>query len=121
MTNSQRTTLVAAFQDRFEAEKAVDELEQAGFGSDEVGFAIRGSDVASGGMITDEEGAKDRPGALAGMATGASVGALLGAAAALLIPGVGPVVASGVPAMAIGGAIPRAARGGSFRALTGPG
>ena len=36
MANDQRTTLVAAFQDRFEAEKAVDELEQAGFGSDEV-------------------------------------------------------------------------------------
>src|SRR5207237_9380800 len=89
MANNQRTTLVAAFRDRYEAEKAVDELEQAGFNGDEVGFAIRGSDVASGGMITDEEGAKDRPGALAGMATGAGVGALLGAAAALLVPGIG--------------------------------
>jgi hypothetical protein len=112
---------VAAFQDRFEAEKAVDELEQAGFSRDEVGFAIRGADVASGGMITDEEGAKDRPGALAGMATGAGVGALLGAAAALLIPGVGPVVAGGVLAMALGGAIAGTAVGGIFGAISGLG
>jgi hypothetical protein len=121
MANNQRTTLVAAFRDRLEAEKAVDELEQAGFSADDVGFAIRGSDVGSGGMITDEEGAKDRPGALAGMATGAGVGALLGAAAALLIPGIGPVVASGVLAMALGGAIAGTAVGGIFGAISGLG
>ena len=121
MANTQRTTLVAAFRDRFEAEKAVDDLEQAGFSSDEVGFAIRGADVASGGMITDEEGAKDRPGALAGMATGAGVGALLGAAAALLVPGIGPVVAGGVLAMALGGAIAGTAVGGIFGAISGLG
>jgi len=121
MANNQRTTLVAAFADRLEAERAVDDLEQAGFNVDDVGFAIRGSDVASGGMITDEMGAKDRPGALAGMATGAGVGALLGAAAAMLIPGVGPVVASGVLAMAFGGAIAGTAVGGIFGAISGLG
>jgi hypothetical protein len=115
----QRTNLVAIFEDRLEAERAVDELEQAGFSSDEVGFAIRGSDVAAGGMITDEEGAKDARGAAAGMATGAGVGAVLGAAAALLVPGVGPVVAAGVLGMAFGGAIAGTAIGGIFGALTG--
>jgi len=121
MANNQRTTLVAAFPDRLEAERAVDELEQAGFSKDDVGFAIRGADVAAGGMITDEEGAKDRPGALAGMATGAGVGALLGAAAALLVPGVGPVIAGGVLAMAFGGAIAGTAIGGMFGAMSGLG
>ena len=121
MATDQRTTLVAAFADRLEAEQAVDELVQAGFDADNVGYAIRGNDVAAGGMITDEEGAKDRPGALAGMATGAGVGALLGAAAALLIPGVGPVVASGVLAMALGGAVAGTAVGGIFGAISGLG
>jgi len=121
MANTQRTTLVAAFADRLAAEKAVDELEHAGFDAENVGYAIRGNDVGAGGMITDEEGAKDRPGALAGMAAGAGVGALLGAAAALLIPGVGPVVASGVLAMTLGGAAAGTAVGGIFGAISGLG
>lgn len=121
MANSLRTTLVAAFQDRLEAERAVDELEQAGFPPDDLGYAIRGSDAVEGGMITDTQGAKDRKGAVTGMATGAGLGAVLGAAAALLIPGVGPVVAGGVLAMAFGGAIAGTAVGGIFGALTGLG
>jgi hypothetical protein len=118
---NQRTTLVAAFADRLEAERAVDELEQAGFGPEDIGYAIRGSDAVHGGMITDTQGAKDRRGAVAGMATGAGLGAVLGAAAALLIPGVGPVVAGGVLAMAFGGAIAGTAVGGIFGAMTGLG
>ena len=121
MPNAQRTTLVAAFQDRLEAERAVDELEQADFAPDEIGYAIRGSDAVEGGMITDTQGAKDRRGAMTGMATGAGLGAVLGAAAALLVPGVGPVLAGGVLAMAFGGAIAGTAVGGIFGALTGLG
>jgi hypothetical protein len=117
----QRTTLVAAFPDRLEAERCVDELEQAGFAADAIGYAIRGSDAVQGGMITDTDGAKDRKGAMTGMATGAGLGAVLGAAAALLIPGVGPVVAGGVLAMAFGGAVAGTAVGGIFGAMTGLG
>ncbi len=116
-----RTTLIAAFADRNEAENAVDELEQCGFSNDQVGFAIRGSDAVQGGMITDAQGAKDGKGAAAGMAAGAGIGAILGAAAALLIPGFGPVVAGGVLAMAFGGAIAGTAVGGIFGAMTGLG
>ena len=119
MATQQRTTLVAAFEDRLEAERAVAELEEAGFSAADIGYAIRGSDAVEGGMITDTEGAKDGRGALAGMATGAGVGAVVGAAAALLIPGVGPVVAGGVLAMAIGGAAAGTAVGGIFGAMTG--
>ena len=121
MANMQRTNLVAAFADRLEAERAVDELEQAGFAPDDLGYAIRGSDAVQGGMITDTQGAKDRKGAMTGMATGAGLGAVLGAAAALLIPGVGPVVAGGVLAMAFGGAVAGTAVGGIFGAMTGLG
>ena len=116
-----RTTLIAAFQDRNEAELAVDELEQAGFRDSDIGFAFRGSDAVEGGMITDTEGAKDRRGALTGMASGAGLGAVLGAAAAMLVPGVGPVIASGVLTMALGGAIAGTAIGGIFGAMTGLG
>ena len=121
MANTQRTTMVAAFADRLEAEKAVDELEQAGFDAENVGYAIRGNDVGAGGMITDEEGAKDRPGALAGMAAGAGVGALLGAAAALLIPGVGPFIAAGPIMGALAGVGVGGAVGGLIGALVGMG
>lgn len=121
MANTQRTTLVAAFEDRLKAERAVDELEQAGFAADDLGYAIRGADAVQGGMITDTQGAKDRKGAMTGMATGAGLGAVLGAAAALLIPGVGPVVAGGVLAMALGGAVAGTAVGGIFGAMTGLG
>jgi hypothetical protein len=119
MPSSQRTILAAAFEDRFEAERAVDELEQVGFPPADIGYAIRGPDVAAGGMITDEQGAKDRRGALAGMATGAGVGAALGAAAALLVPGIGPVIASGILTAAFGGAIAGTAIGGIFGAMLG--
>src|SRR4029079_10771124 len=64
---------------------------------------------------------KDGRGALTGMATGAGLGAVLGAAAALLIPGFGPVVATGVLAMAFGGAVAGTAVGGIFGAMTGLG
>ena len=118
---NQRNTLVAVFEDRLEAERALDELEQVGFTADEIGYAIRGSDAIHGGMITDAQGAKDKRGALAGMATGAGLGAVLGAAAAMLVPGIGPVIAGGVLTMAFGGAIAGTAIGGIFGAMTGLG
>jgi hypothetical protein len=114
-------TIVAAFEDRLRAEQAVDELEQSGFSHDHVGLAIRGSDAVQGGMITDAQGAKDGPGAAAGMMTGAGLGAILGAAAGFLIPGVGPIVVAGIFSLAFGGAIAGAAVGGIFGALTGLG
>jgi hypothetical protein len=113
------TTLVAVFEDRFAAEEAVDELAHSGFRSEQIGYAIRGQDAVAGGMITDAEGAKDAHGAIAGIATGAGVGAALGAASALLVPGIGPVLASGVLAMALGGAFAGSAIGGIYGALTG--
>jgi hypothetical protein len=121
MKSNPRQTLVAAFEDRLEAERAVDELEQMGFKSDQVGYVIRGSDVSRGGMITDAEGTKDGRGAAVGMATGAGLGAILGAAAAMLVPGVGPIIAGGVLTTAIGGAIAGTAIGGIFGAMTGLG
>jgi hypothetical protein len=121
MADPPKPTIVAAFSDRFEAEKAVDELEQNGFTPDHVGFVLRGSDVARGGMLSDAEGAKDKKGAVAGIAAGASIGALLGAGTAMLVPGVGPILAGGILSMVFGGAAAGAVVGGIFGALTGLG
>jgi hypothetical protein len=72
-------------------------------------------------MITDAVGTKDGRGAAVGALSGGMVGGVLGAAAALLVPGVGPVIASGVLASFFGGAIAGTAVGGILGALTGLG
>src|SRR4051812_40338946 len=102
MTTATRTLLVGVFDDRYQAEQAVDDLEQTGFAHDDIGFALRGSDVTRGGMVTDAVGTKDDTGAATGAVTGGVVGGLLGAAAAMIIPGIGPVVAGGILATSLG-------------------
>ena len=104
--------LVAVFDDRLAAENAVRDLEAAEFHDDSIGFAIRGSEVVHGGMITDATGTKDAKGAVTGALTGGVVGGVLAAAAALMIPGVGPIVAGGVLASFFGGAVAGTAVGG---------
>jgi len=112
---------VAAFEDRNEAELAVDELEQSGFKHDQIGFALRGSEAVRGGMITDAQGTKDGKGALTGMVTGGMAGGVLAAAASLLLPGIGPVVAGGILAAFFGGAVAGTAVGGILGAMAGLG
>jgi hypothetical protein len=121
LTMHTEPTLLAAFDDRLEADRAVRDLEAAGFDRDKIGYAMRGRDATQGGMITDATGAKDARGAVAGAATGAAVGGILAAAAAVLIPGVGPVLAGGVLASFLGGAAAGTAVGGILGALTGLG
>ena len=84
-SSTPRSTLIAVFDDRMEAERAVQDLEAANFRGDQLGFVIRGSDATSGGMITDTVGAKDGKGAAAGAITGAVAGGVLAAAAAVLL------------------------------------
>lgn len=115
-------TLIAIFDDRLKAEQAVREMEASGFKEDQIGYVVRGTDVAAGGMVTDTVGAKDARGAMAGAATGALAGGALAATVtALLLPGVGPVVAAGALAMFIGYAGAGAAVGGIIGAMVGLG
>lgn len=116
-----RSLLVAAFDDRNEAELAYDELRHAGFTDEQVGFAIRGGDVVRGGMITDATGTKDAEGAIKGAATGAVIGGVLAAAAAATIPVAGPFIAGGILTAAAGGAVAGTAIGGIFGAMKGLG
>jgi hypothetical protein len=114
-------TLFTAFDDRDEAQLAVDELHQAGFSGQEIGFAIRGTDAVAGGMITDAEGAHDAEGAAKGATAGAVIGGILGAVAFAAIPGVGPVMLGGMLAGLAGGAAAGAATGGIYGAMSGLG
>ena len=121
MALAEKSALIGIFDDRLEAENAVRDLEAAGFESKDVGFALRGSDVGKGGMITDTVGAKDGRGAVAGAVAGALGGGVLAAAVTALLPGVGPVLSAGMLAMFFGYAGAGAAVGGILGALTGLG
>lgn len=113
MERENRSTVVGVFDNRDQADRAVEELRRVGFRDDEIGYAMRGGETTI---------AKDSGNAAGeGLATGAVIGGLVGAAAALLIPGIGPVVAGGVLASVLGGAAVGAAAGGILGALVGMG
>ena len=111
--------VIGVFEDRLEAERAVDELEHSGFSHSDVGFALRGSDVGFGGMVTDAVGTKDGKGAVAGALTGGLVGGILGTATMMLLPGVGHMVLAGALLTGLGYAGAGVAIGGILGAMTG--
>src|SRR5688500_2608019 len=113
------SVLVAVFDDRLAAENAVRDLEAAEFHDDSIGFAIRGSEVVHGGMITDATGTKDAKGAVTGALTGGVVGGVLAAAAALMIPRAGPLVPGRVLPSLFRGAAAGTAVGRTHGAQTG--
>jgi len=116
MQSTTRTTLIAVFENRHDAQRAVDELRRAGFREDEIGVAAREGDTPSGtGSLVAE-------GAVAGAAAGAGVGALwaLGIASGLLPP-LGMVVAGGLLASVLASAAGGAAVAGLVGALIGLG
>src|SRR3954470_22036938 len=122
MMMQSRDTVVAVFDDRDDAQDAINALRDAGFMADDISILARDRDVA--GRLAGDTGTE----AAAGAATGALAGGLLGGVAgwligigALAIPGVGPIIAAGPIAAALGGAAIGAAGGGVIGALTGAG
>ena len=114
MESQQNQVLVGVFATRNEAHQAINELVEAGFGGDNVGFATRESDDDVGDVPMEEvEDLQDdaSTGAVAGLAGGGAIGGLLGAGAAFLIPGVGPMLAAGILA---GGVATGAFAGGLY-------
>jgi hypothetical protein len=117
-----RDLAVAVFDDRDDAERAINGLRDAGFEPDQISVMARDRDEA--GRLAEDTGTEAGTGA----ATGALTGGLLGGVAgwligigALAIPGVGPIIAAGPLAAALGGAALGAAGGGLIGALTGAG
>ena len=121
MATQHREVVVARFDSRETAQRAIEALTAAGFHEDDIGFAMK-SDSAPPHEVTDLAAAEGPGGGAAtGALTGGLLGGLIAAAAALIVPGVGPVLAGGLLASALGGAAIGAAAGGVLGALVGMG
>jgi uncharacterized protein (TIGR02271 family) len=117
MEYKERSTVVAVFDNRDQAECAVEELKRMGLTQDRIGLAMKDQP----GTVRTTEETKAGEGAAAGAMTGGLLGGLLGAAASLLIPGIGPVVALGALGTTLAGAAAGAVGGGILGALAGMG
>jgi hypothetical protein len=121
-------TVAGVFANRAHAQRAIEDLRTAGVNPQQVSVIAQDADRARD--VAAETGAEVATGA----GTGAGLGALLGGAAgwlvgigALAIPGIGPVIAAGPIAAALGvagttaavGAAGGAVAGGLIGALTG--
>lgn len=121
MDASNRTTAVAVFSSREDAQRAVQELKRAGFRDDQIGVAHKGDDDSTS-IKTGSGESHAAEGAIAGVATGAGVGALWGLGiAAGLLPAIGPVIAGGTLAAIAASAAGGAAAAGVAGALIGMG
>lgn len=91
-------TVIGIFQDRFDAESAIDELSEMGFNPKDVSVVVK-----EGATVTEEVGSKG--GSVAeGAVSGAATGGVLGGLAGLLV-GIGALAIPGVGAFLIGGPI----------------
>jgi len=123
MTSTTRgSTVVGVFDDRERAREAIEALKEHGFSGDAI--SILTPDKQATQDIADDTGAH----AGSGAATGAVAGGLLGGIGgwlvgigALAIPGVGPFIAAGAFATALGGAAIGAGVGAIAGALVGMG
>jgi CBS domain-containing protein len=132
-----RNTVAGLFRDRKSAERAIEDLKEAGFQGEQIGIVMRDSSE-KGHIIEHRESERGSTHAASGAMTGVVGGGLLGGLAgyllaigALTIPGIGPVLAGGALAEALGlgvigttaavGAGIGAAAGGLVGALVGMG
>lgn len=122
MSISDDRNIVSVFQERRDAERAVEELHRAGFGDGQIGVAFhdQGHQAEAGGTLTPGD-TKVTEGAAGGAATGGVIGGVIGAAATGVIPGIGPIIAAGTLASILAGAGAGAATGGLFGSVVGLG
>jgi hypothetical protein len=112
--------VVGLLPSRERAEQAIRALRQAGFESEQIGVAAR--DRTARGELVEETGSRAAEGAAAGAVGGGVLGGAVGllvGVGALAIPGIGPVVAGGALASALGVAGATAAAGAGIGAATG--
>ena len=120
----QKSTVVGVFEDRQQADRAIDELRRAGFRDDQIGVAMRDDegefDVEDSADSTDESraGTGCLTGALAGLGFGALAG--LGVLSGV-IPIVGPAIAAGTLGIILSNAAAGAGIGGLVGVLVGAG
>lgn len=124
MMNTTLRTAVGSFDDRHQAQQAVEALRRAGFREDQIGIITRDEDRSEirEREEEEEEVGQAGSGAATGAAAGAGVGALWGLGVlAGLLPAVGPVIAGGTLAAILASAAAGAAAGGILGALLGLG
>src|SRR5436305_1334726 len=93
MSMMQGWTVIGIFEEQDQARQAIDELHEAGFSDDQVGFVFRdGVPTVNKVDVEAEENAS--------AFTGGIMGGILGAADALLTPILGPSVANTIPSAA---------------------
>ncbi len=117
---SGRQTLGALFQNRSDAENAINALKARGFRGDQVGIAMR--DRNEQGKLMEDTGSKAADAAATGAVSGGLLGGVVGflvGVGALAIPGIGPVVSAGILTTALGTAGATALAGAGIGAATG--
>ena len=121
-TATSRTTVVGVFHDREHARDAIEALKNDGFDPDTI--SILSPDKQATQDIAEETGTHAGSGAATGAIAGGILGGLGGwllGIGALAIPGIGPFIAAGAFASAIGGAALGAGVGAIAGALVGMG
>lgn len=117
---SGRQTVGALFQNRSDAENAINALKARGFRGDQVGIAMR--DRTAQGELIQETDTKAAETAATGAVSGGVLGGVLGflvGVGALAIPGIGPVISAGVLTSVLGTAGATALAGAGIGAATG--
>lgn len=121
--------VIALFDRRADAERAVHDLKRAGFNNEQIGIATqdragdeespndRAATEEAPGWVLDERTEGPAEGAAVGAVTGGLMGGLLGLISSILIPGLGPLVVGGVLASTLMGMGLGAATGGLIGAL----
>jgi uncharacterized protein (TIGR02271 family) len=117
-----RATVVGVFDDREDARDAIEALKDTGFSSDSI--SVLSPDKQATQEIADDTGTHAGSGATTGAVAGGVLGGIGGwliGIGALAIPGVGPFIAAGAFATALGGAAIGAGVGAIAGALVGMG
>ena len=124
-----QSTVVGVFDDRQQADRAIDELRRAGFRDDQIGVAMRYDSGNSGivnaadaGETTSVEDSHAGTGAVTGVVAGLGLGALAGLGVLSgVIPVIGPAIAGGTLGVILSNAAAGAGVGGLVGALAGAG
>ncbi len=122
MTMTQRSTVIGVFREREQAREAIEALKDAGFAPDTISILSPDKQVTQD--MAEETGTHAGSGAATGAVTGGILGGLGGwlvGIGALAIPGIGPFIAAGAFATALGGAAIGAGVGAIAGALVGMG
>src|SRR5829696_5706376 len=96
--------VIGVFDNSSEAREAVERMINAGIDRDQISLVTRDTDHDKIGDDTTEHTSGAAKGAGVGAAVG-GVGGLIAGLAGLAIPGIGPILAAGPIAAAIGGAL----------------